>query len=679
MENTNPRDRAAWLRERLNLYEYHYYVLDDPLVTDFEYDTLYKELEHLEKEHPELASPDSPTRRVGGQAREGFSQVAHSAPMLSLDNSYSEDDLREFDRRVARGLGEDTPRVYVAELKLDGLGVSLRYEDGVFVQGATRGDGRTGEDVSANLRTVKSLPLSLRPPASGETLPRVIEVRGEVYMTRAGLEAANLQRIEAGEPPFANPRNAAAGSLRLLDPSITAKRPLRIFLYQLVLTGNAADNRRFERHGQVLEYLKSLGLPVNPHWRLCEGIEAVLEYCREWDARRASLGYNIDGVVLKLDSLAGRERLGFTAKHPRWAMAYKFEAEQARTRLIAIDVQVGRTGALTPTARLEPVFLAGTTVSNASLHNEEEVARKDIRVGDWVWIEKAGEIIPQVVAVDLKARGPECAPWTPPETCPVCGAVAVKPEDEAVRRCTNLSCPAQIRQRIEHFCSREAMDIQGLGPALIEQLTASGLVREVADLYGLKASDLAALERMGEKSASNVVREIESSRTRHPARLLFALGIRHVGATVAEILLAHFGSLEAMQDRAEEEFAAVEGIGPVIAASLSAFFAEEKNRSQLRRLREAGLRTALTGTEKAPATGSLSGKKFVITGTLSSFSRSEAEARIKASGGAVSGSVSAKTDYLVLGAEPGSKLDKARELGVKILDEGDFLRLLEQG
>lgn len=679
MDSMNPGGRAAWLREKLSLYEYHYYVLDDPLVTDFEYDSLYKELESLEKEHPELATPDSPTRRVGGQAREGFGQVTHSAPMLSLDNSYSEDDLREFDRRVARGLGEDTPRVYVAELKLDGLGVSLRYEDGVFVRGATRGDGRTGEDVSANLRTIRSLPLSLRPQSNGESLPGVIEVRGEVYMTRQGLEAANVQRIEAGEAPFANPRNAAAGSLRLLDPAVTASRPLRIFLYQLVQTENSAAGPAFERHSQVLEYLRDLGLPVNPHWRACEGIEAVLEYCREWDARRAALDYNIDGVVLKLDSLVSRERLGFTAKHPRWAMAYKFEAEQARTRLIAIDVQVGRTGALTPTARLEPVFLAGTTVSNASLHNEEEVARKDIRVGDWVWIEKAGEIIPQVVAVDLKARGPECAPWTPPETCPVCGSAAAKPEGEAVRRCTNLSCPAQIRQRIEHFCSREALDIQGLGPALVEQLTASRLVREVADLYGLKAEDLAALERMGEKSASNVIREIDSSRTRHPARLLFALGIRHVGATVAELLIAHFGSLEAMQDRAEEEFAAVEGIGPVIAASLRAFFAEHKNLDQLARLRAAGVRTGLTEDEKPAAAGGLSGKKFVITGTLYAFSRPEAEARIKALGGVVSGSVSAKTDYLVLGAEPGSKLDKARGLGVNILDEGDFLRLLEQG
>ncbi len=677
MSDTGPESRAAWLRDQLSLYDYHYYVLDDPLVADYEYDQLYHELERLEEAHPELAVPESPTRRVGGQAREGFSQVSHSAPMLSLDNSYSEEDLREFDRRVARGLGEDTPRVYVAELKLDGLGVSLRYEKGRFVQGATRGDGRVGEDVTANLRTVRSLPLALRAPDRG-AIPDLIEVRGEVYMTRAGLEAANAQRQEDGEPPFANPRNAAAGSLRLLDPNLTRLRPLKVFLYQLVLRGESAGLPPFESHSQVLEYLKSLGLPVDPHWRRCEGIEAVLGYCREWDRRRDELKYNIDGVVLKLDDLAAREGLGFTAKHPRWAMAYKFAPEQARTRLVAIDVQVGRTGALTPTARLEPVFLAGTTVSNASLHNEEEVARKDIRVGDWVWIEKAGEIIPQVVAVDLKARPEGSKPWQHLENCPVCGASAVRPEGEAVRRCTNLSCPAQIRQRIEHFCSREALDIQGLGPALVEQLTNAGLVREVADLYSLKTEDLATLERMGDKSAANVIREIETSKERHPARLLFALGVRHVGATVAELLIRHFGSLEALEGRPAEELAAVEGIGPVIAASLSAFFSEEKNRLQLQRLREAGCRTALDEAEKAPAAGRLAGKKFVITGTLGSFSRSEAEARIKALGGTVSGSVSARTDYLVLGAEPGSKLEKARKLNVEVLDEGQFIRLLEQ-
>lgn len=679
MADKDAVNRVAELRGLIRDYDYHYYVLDDPKVTDREYDELYRELLELERAYPELATPESPTQRVGGRPLESFSQVEHSRPMLSLDNSFSEGELIEFDNRVARGLGDSGPRRYVAELKLDGLGVSLRYENGIFVRGATRGDGRTGEDVTANLRTIRSLPLSLDAGRTDIVLPGVIEVRGEVFMTRGGLEAANRQRREAGEAEFANPRNAAAGSLRLLDPAITAGRPLEIYIYQLLWAPDRQEGLPFRSHARVLEFLKAIGFPVNPHWRMCEGIGQVLEYCRDWDLRRRELEYNIDGVVMKLDDLDGRERLGFTARHPRWAIAHKFAAEQARTRLLAIDVQVGRTGALTPTARLEPVSLAGTVVSSATLHNEEEIARKDIRVGDWVWIQKAGEIIPQVTAVDLKARGPGIEPWLPPEKCPACGATALKPEGEVVRRCTNLSCPAQVKQRIEHFCSREAMDITGMGPALVEQLVERGLACDVSRLYELTHGDLAGLDRMGEKSAANVLSEIEKSKGRGPARLLFALGIRNVGVTAAENLVRRFSGLRSLSAASLEDLSEVEGIGPVIASSLRGFFGERTNLDLLDRLERAGVKTELAVEERQTAAGPLEGRKFVLTGTLGSMSRPEAEELIKSRGGVASGSVSQKTDYLVVGAEPGSKLDKAKKLGVTILDERAFLGLLGRG
>ncbi|OGG00494.1 MAG: DNA ligase (NAD(+)) LigA, partial [Candidatus Glassbacteria bacterium RIFCSPLOWO2_12_FULL_58_11] len=523
MQESSPAGRVEELRELLRKYDYSYYVLDDPQVADFEYDRLYAELKRLEEEHSELTTPDSPTRRVGGRPLEGFAQVAHGEPMLSLDNSYSEEELIEFDRRIARGLGEEGPFDYVAELKFDGLGVSLRYENGVFVQGATRGDGRTGEDVTANLRTVRSLPLKLKGENLSPPLPGLLEVRGEVYMTRSGLERVNAQRREAGEPEFANPRNSAAGSLRLLDSSLTAKRPLKLFIYQLLGAGWPGARPRFYSHSQVLSWLKEAGFPVNPNWCSCVGIKQVIGYCRRWAELREELDYNIDGVVVKLDHLDLRERLGRTSKAPRWAMAYKFAAEQARTRLLAIEIQVGRTGALTPTARLEPVFLAGTTVSNATLHNEDEIERKDIRVGDWVWIEKGGDIIPKVTAVDLKARPADSQPYRMPDSCPVCGSRAVREPGEVVRRCSNAACPAQVKERIRHFTSRGAMDIEGAGPALVDQVVEKDLVRDVAGLYTLNKEELAGLERMGEKSAENLLAGIEDSKRRGAARLLFAL------------------------------------------------------------------------------------------------------------------------------------------------------------
>jgi DNA ligase (NAD+) len=676
MADKNIKQRIEILREEIRRLDYNYYVLDSPLALDTEYDSLYAQLRQLEEAHPELRAEDSPTQRIGGLVAEGFGQVAHSEPMLSLDNSYNEDELLSFDQRVARGLDQEGPFDYMAELKLDGLGVSLRYVNGHFVQGATRGDGKTGEDVTANLKTVRGLPLRLRSQGLDSPLPEVLEVRGEVYMTRSGLESANTSRQLAGEPLFANPRNAAAGSLRLLDSSITATRPLRIFCYQLLGAGQTGI---FADHAKVLEFLKSVGLPVNPHTRLCHGIDEVLDFCHNWADKRKNLDYDTDGVVIKLSDLPARRALGRTAKFPRWAMAFKFAAERARTRINSIDIQVGRTGALTPTANLEPVQLAGTTVSRASLHNEEEIERKDIRLGDWVWIEKGGDIIPKVIEVDSGARDEHSKKFEMPASCPVCGALADKPEGEVIRRCTNASCPAQVRERLKHFASRNAMDIQGLGPAVVNALVESGMVGTVADLYNLEAEPVAALERMGAKSAKNLLAQIEQSKTRGAARLLFGLGVRHVGQTAAELIAARYGNIPALASVNIEELESVEGIGPVIASSLAAFMLEQRNRELLEALEAAGL--DLGGepvhVEAQPEESPFASKKFVLTGSLEHFTRSDAAAEIKKRGGKVSGSVSKKTDYVVFGSEAGSKLVKAQELGVETIDEATFRAWLE--
>lgn len=680
MDDNDVRPRVMDLREQIRRLDYHYYVLDSPLAQDVEYDSLYAQLHELEKAHPELRSADSPTQRIGGEVLEGFGQVTHSEPMLSLDNSYNQDELLAFDQRVARGLENEGPFDYMAELKLDGLGVSLRYVNGHFVQGATRGDGKTGEDVTANLRTVRGLPLKLRSEEPDRPLPAVLEVRGEVFMSRSGLEQANIDRELAGEPLFANPRNAAAGSLRLLDSTITASRPLRIFCYQLLGAGHPGPLEFFHSHAEILEYLKSAGLPVNPHSKLCHGIGQVLDFCRNWADRRKSLDYDTDGVVIKLNKLSARRELGRTAKFPRWAMAFKFAAERARTRINSIEIQVGRTGALTPTANLEPVRLAGTTVARASLHNEEEIARKDIRNGDWVWIEKGGDIIPKVIKVDSAARGAHSKNFEMPHCCPVCGALADKPEGEVIRRCTNASCPAQVRERLKHFASRNAMNIQGLGPAVVNALVDSDLVHTVADLFSLAAEPVAALERMGDKSAQNLLAELEQSKSRGAARLLFGLGVRFVGQTAAELIIGRYGNIRALEGTDAEELEAIDGIGPVIASSLAAFIGEQRNRELIERLEAAGvdLGGEPVPVQAQPEDSPFAGKKFVLTGSLENYTRSGAAEEIKQRGGTVSGSVSKKTDYVLYGSEAGSKLIKANKLGVETIDEATFKMWLEQ-
>lgn len=659
--------RAAELRRQLEYHNWRYYVLDDPVIPDSEYDRLLRELEKLEAEHPELKTPDSPTQRVGGEVRPEFGSVVHRVPLFSLANAYNEDELREFDRRV-RDLAGEAKVEYVVELKIDGLAVSLTYQDGVFVQGATRGDGVTGEDITANLRTVRSLPLRLREEAM---VPPLLEVRGEVFMPKEAFLRLNAKREEEGEPLFANPRNAAAGSLRQLDPKVTASRSLDVFLYGL----GAAEGLSLETHWELLAFLRRCGFKVNPNIRLVPSIDEAVAYCLSWRERRAELPYPIDGLVLKVNSLALQRALGTTAKSPRWAIAYKFPAEQAETRIKEIMVSVGRTGVLTPTAVFDPpVQLAGTTVSRAVLHNEDIIRARDIRVGDTVLVEKAGDIIPEVVASLPERRTGEEQVFTMPATCPACGSEVVRLPGEVAHRCPNVSCPARLRESLLHFGSRAALDIDGLGPALIDLLLDRGLVKDVADLYRLQAADLAGLPRMGAKSAANLIAALEESKTRTWDRLLYALGIRYVGATVAKILAAHFSGLPALMAATREELTAIPGVGEKVAASLVEFFAEPRNRATVERLAAAGLNMSGQRQER---TGPLTGKTFVLTGTLSGFTRAEAQAAIEERGGRVASSVSRATDYVVAGEKPGSKLDKARALGVPVLSEDEFRKLLE--
>ncbi len=664
-----PAERIAELRAQIRHHEERYYVLNDPEISDAEFDALLEELEALEREHPDLVTPDSPTQRVGGRPVEGFETVEHPVPMLSLDNAYSEDEVRAFDERVRRGLGAPGAALaYVTELKIDGLSISLVYENGVLVRGVTRGDGQRGEDVTSNVRTVRAIPLQLREAVAGR-----IEVRGEVYLPRQAFERANREREARGEPIFANPRNAAAGAIRNLDPRQVARRGLSSFVYQLL--GEPALVP--DRHSATLDRLRALGLPVEPHWRLCHGVDEVLAYCAEWREARRSLPFDTDGVVIKLDELALRRRLGATSKFPRWAIAFKFPAEQATTLLHRIEVNVGRTGAVTPYAVLEPIRVSGSTISLATLHNEQEIARRDIREGDTVLVEKGGDVIPKVVKPILAKRPPDSQPWRMPTVCPACGSALHKPEGEVVWRCINSACPARLRRGLEHFASRRAMDIEGLGEALIEQVVSTGLVRDFADLYHLDVESLAALERMGKKSAQNLVGQIDRSRSNEPWRLLYGLGIRHVGERAAQLLMAAFGSIEAVGRATVDELQAVNEIGPVVARSVREYFDEPRNQDLLRRLREAGVRTeAPRPPGGAEALGQLTGKTFVLTGTLSSMSRDEATAAIEALGGKVTGSVSKKTSWLVVGADAGSKLEKARALGVPTLDEAAFLELV---
>ncbi|MDE2197017.1 MAG: NAD-dependent DNA ligase LigA [Gammaproteobacteria bacterium] len=665
------RQRIEALRREIGQHDYCYYVLDDPQIPDGEYDRLLRELQALELEFPDLVTADSPTQRVGAAPLLEFAEVRHAVPMLSLDNAFNEAEVRAFDRRVRERLQNMAQIEYVAEPKLDGLAISLLYRQGVLVRGATRGDGTTGEEVTQNVRTLPSIPLRLL----GKGYPEILEVRGEVFMPRSGFAALNRRAAQRNEKTFANPRNAAAGSLRQLDPRVTAERPLEFFCYG---TGQVRDGELPDRHSAILARFRDWGLRINPEIDSVSGMDGCLEYYRRITAKRATLPYAIDGVVYKVDRLDLQQQLGFVARAPRWAIAHKFPAEEAMTVLKAVEFQVGRTGALTPVARLEPVFVGGATVSNATLHNMDEVERKDVRVGDTVIVRRAGDVIPEVAGVVLAKRPQHAARVRLPHRCPVCGSAVIRPEGEAVARCTGgLFCAAQRKELIRHFSSRRAMDIEGLGEKLVDQLVDAGLVKTPADIFTLTAARLAALEHMGEKSAQKLVMAIERARHTTFQRFLYALGIREVGEATAALLAQYFGTLEALLAADESVLQQAPDVGPVVAAAIAAFFREPHNREVISALREAGVQWP----EQAPAgrtgPGALSGMTFVLTGTLTVMSRDEAKRRIQALGGKITGSVSKKTDYLVVGAEPGSKLAEAQQQGVALLDEQAFLKLLQ--
>lgn len=659
------QERVEKLREEIRRYDYYYYVLNQPLISDAEYDKLFRELVELEKKYPELVTPDSPTQRVGAPPAEEFAPVEHAIPMLSLQNCFNDEELEEWDDRVRRLLGGE-PVEYVCEPKFDGLSVELVYVDGVFTVGSTRGDGRVGEDVTRNLRTIKQVPLRLF-PIDGK-VPRLLEARGEVYMEKEAFRKLNEERARAGEPLFANPRNAAAGSLRQLDPNVTASRPLKIFFYAM----GRAEGIEIRSQVELLTTFPKLGLPVCPLWKLCKTLDEVKAFYRELLAMRHELPYEMDGMVVKVNDFAQREILGEVSRAPRWAIAYKFPAEEATTRVLDIVVQVGRTGALTPVAILEPVEVSGATVSRATLHNEDEIRRKDIRIGDWVVVRRAGEVIPEVVKSIPERRTGQEREFKMPDKCPACGGPVIRPPGEVAYRCENLSCPARIKESIRHFASRRAMDIEGLGEKLVDKLVETGLVRKLSDIYRLKKEDLVLLERMGEKSAQNLLEQIERSKNAGLARLIFALGIRYVGEHLAQVLAEHFPSLEALSKATYEELIQIPEVGPRIAQSIVDFFKNEENRKLIQELKELGVKTE---AEK-PKEGPLSGKTFVFTGTLSSFSREEAKRIVESLGGRVASGVSRKVDYVVVGADPGEKLRKAQELGITILNEEEFLKLI---
>jgi DNA ligase (NAD+) len=711
-------ERIDELRRLIRHHEECYYVLNVPEIADAEFDALMSELDRLEREHPDLVAPDSPTQRVSGRVAAGFASVAHLEPMLSLDNAYSEDDLRAFDERVRRGLRDAGPDAgadlsagalakveapahenrdgqvqgiaYVAELKIDGLSLALTYEDGRLVRGATRGDGVHGEDVTHNVRTIRAIPLRLRerrgPQGDVEGAPVPpgrIEIRGEVYLPRRAFERMNAEREAAGEPLFQNPRNAAAGTMRNLDPALVAKRGLSAFFYQVV-PGNGS-------HAGTLSRLREWGLPVEPHWQRCTGIEELLAFIREWGDRRRQLDFDTDGVVIKVDDDRQRRALGVTSKFPRWAVAFKFPAEQKTTLLKKIDVNVGRTGAVTPFAVLEPVFIAGSTISMATLHNADDIARKDIRAGDIVTVEKAGDVIPRVVGPVLARRPPDAVPWVMPSTCPRCGSRLHREEEEAVWRCENTSCPARLQRGLEHFASRGAMNIEGLGESLITQLISQGLVRDYADLYSLTVEQLAGLtstsqradgqeiqRRFGEKNAAKVVQQIDRSRSNELWRLINGLGIRHVGERGAQVLARAFGSMAALAAATQEQLQQTNEVGPVLAESMRSWFDEPHNRELIARLERAGVRLEVPEAERAllERPGPLTGRTYVITGTLASMSREQATAAIERLGGKVAGSVSKKTTGVIVGTEAGSKAEKAAQLGIPTLDEQAFLELI---
>ena len=710
-----PADRIEELRCLIRHHEERYYVLNDPEIADAEFDVLMRELEGLESAHPDLTTFDSPTQRVGGRAAFGFPSVDHAEPMLSLDNAYSDDELRAFDERVRRGLGAETghPIAYVAEPKIDGVSVALTYEDGALVRGATRGDGTRGEDVTSNLRTVRAIPLRLHvgspsdqtgrrwlggpPPRTSPGSGR-FDIRGEVFLPRKSFDRINAQREEAAEALFANPRNAAAGTLRNLDPALVASRGLSAFFYQLV--GDPEDlphptdlqvHPRLSTQAEILEQLRDWGLPVVLHWRRCAGIDELVAFCREWADKRRTLDFDTDGVVVKVDRLAAQRLLGATSKSPRWAIAFKFPAEQKTTMLTKIEVNVGRTGAVTPFAMLEPVFIAGSTVSMATLHNADDIARKDIRERDWVLVEKAGDVIPRVVGPILSRRPPDATPWQMPPDCPRCGAALQRAEGEVVWRCENTSCPARLQRGLEHFASRSAMNIEGLGESLIGQLIERQMITDCADVYALRADALAALtststrsdgreiqRRFGEKNAAKVVAQIDRSRANELSRLIYGLGIRHIGERAAQVLADAFGSIDALCAASGEQLEDTPEIGPVLAESVRRWIDEPHNRRLLDRLRAAGVQIDVPAEQRRQRSveGPLAGKTYVVTGTLTSMTREEAIAAVERLGGKVAGSVSRKTAAVITGTDAGRKAERARELGVAMLDEAAFLALI---
>lgn len=656
------------LRDQIRKHDELYYVQDSPEISDREYDQLLENLQALEQGNPELITPDSPTQRVGGRPAEGFPKVVHRRPMLSLDNSYNIEELKAFDERCRR-LADGRPIQYVAELKIDGLSIALHYEEGVLTRGITRGDGRIGEDVTQNARTIRSIPLRVKDGARGLA---DVEVRGEVFIPLDVFERTNAEREEQGEPRYANPRNAASGAIRQLDSRLVARRKLDMFAYDLL----AAGRKPFDSHWESLEWLNTAGFRVNPHRALCNSIDEVIEFANEMEGRRDDLGYEIDGLVVKVNSTSLQDDFGTTQKAPRWAIAYKYPARQASTKVLSIVVQVGRTGALTPVANLEPVFLAGTTVARATLHNEDEIKRLGLKIGDWVMIEKSGEIIPKVLSVIKSKRTGKEEPFRAPKKCPVCGGAISRPEGEVVSRCVAADCPAQLKGRLLHFASRRAMRIEGLGDVLVDQLVEAGLVQDVGDLYSLTLDQVASLPRMAKKSATNLLEQIEASKSRDLSNLIYALGIRHVGERTAGILAKHFGSLELLTTASVDQLDDIPEIGLTVAQSVRDWFDDEGNLKLCDRLRAAGVRTEAEAQEPVLSDDRFAGKQFVLTGTLSSFTRDEARALIEARGGRVNSSVSKKTDYVVAGEEAGSKLDKAQALGVTVIDEAEFKGML---
>ncbi|MFD1203541.1 NAD-dependent DNA ligase LigA [Sporosarcina contaminans] len=666
MDRNEIEKRVRELNDLLNEYGHAYYVLDKPLVPDSVYDQHMQELLSLEKQYPDLIYPDSPTQRVGGEILSGFGKVVHEFPMLSLSNVFNEEDIRDFDRRVRAGVGGEV--TYICELKIDGLAVSLKYENGLFVQGSTRGDGSVGEDITANLKTIHSIPLKL-------TEPVTIEARGEAYMPKKSFVKLNALRDENGEEPFANPRNAAAGSLRQLDPKIAASRNLSIFIYGIGGDGSAYGQ---DSHSDSLDYLHSLGFETNSNSKRCKTIEEVIEFVEAWQEKRQSLDYEIDGIVIKVDGYEDQEQLGFTAKSPKWATAYKFPAEEVQTKLIDIELSVGRTGVVTPTAILEPVRVAGTTVGRASLHNEDLIKEKDIRIGDTVIIRKAGDIIPEVVMPIVDLRTGDEQPFDMPDHCPVCDSELIRIEGEVALRCVNPQCPSQMKEALIHFVSRNAMNIEGIGERVIEQLYTSGLVHDVSDLYRLTKEDLLSLERMGEKSVTNLLSAIEQSKKNSLERLLFGLGIRHVGARAAMILSEEFGTMDAIAAADEERLTSIHEIGEKVADSIVTFFGNEDVSAVLKKLKDYGVNMDYKGRARSevPSEGPFAGKTVVLTGKLSILTRNEAKEKIEALGGKVSGSVSKKTDLVIAGEEAGSKLSKAEELGITVWNETELVEAL---